>query len=528
MLVRCAAAPYRKGKWLADPSGSVSPVTADPVLLAIDKGTSEIKVLAYTPGGEMVAEAHQPSASTTSEEDLADVWLTTVRLLREVGDDLKSCGKEPVGIGVSGHMGGLILLDDHEEPLGPAILWTDERAKPLISEWDRSGMTSALFDQSGTALITGLTLPLWAWMSIHQPEIVSPTRHVLFMKDWIRWKLTEVLATDESEHMWIPGDVRKRALTEEVLDTVGAQGLLERLPPIVDATAVVGGLTHEVSQATGLPKGLPVVAGAGDAVAAAVGMGALYPGDAFSVLGTSFLNNVVTKEPLFEPRGIGFNFLTVTGYWLRLLANTGGGSLNLRWLRERVSQPFATLDAWVQETPPGANGVLYLPYVTGTGVTAPFYNLAARATFVGITARHGFQDLARAVYEGLGLAMKDCYEALPVPLGTVRLGGGSSRNPVLCQIAANCTNRSIEVPKIVEGTNLGVALMAGVGSGVFPDLDSAVRSTVQIAARYEPQAEAASFYQEWYRVYVAAREGLMDTWRLAEDVLRARQSGSDG
>jgi xylulokinase len=189
-------------------------------------------------------------------------------------------------------------------------------------------------------------------------------------------------------------------------------------------------------------------------------------------------------------------------------------------LREHVPEPFSTLDRWVEETPPGANGVLYLPYITGSGVTAPFYNLAARAAFIGMTAQNSRKDLARAVYEGLGLAMRDCYDALPVPRGTVRLGGGSSRNPTLCQVIADCTNSPIEVPRVVEGTSLGVALMVGVGAGIFPDLESAVRATVHITARYEPRAEAAAYYDKWYRVYVSAREGLMDTWSLAEEVRR--------
>lgn len=490
-------------------------------VIGIDKGTSYVKAVVFdVHGRDMGSAAARVSILSPHpgwhEEDAGQSWELTAGVIRDALASAEVHSSSVSGIGIAGHMGGLWLIDDDGRPVRHAICWPDERAQAIQLRLQHEGVLDRVFDISGNGMMPGISVMLMAWLSRHEPEVLARTRYALCAKDYLRFCLTGEIATDPSDVGFVPGDIDTRQFSPPVMEMCGAADWLAKLPPVRPSEDVAGRLTARAASATGLTPGTPVVTGLGDACANALGTGCVLPGQSVTVLGTSCLNSRVINTAAREPRGMGFLFAMPFGRYLRILPNTSG-TITLDWFLDRFGGPrnaaghwdFEALARAADAVPRGAGGVIMLPYVNGSGVLAPYFDAQARGAFFGASSQTGRDHLLRAVYESLCYATRDCFAAMDGASSDLVLTGGGSRSPFWAQMFADVCGLPVEVSDADETGALGVAMLAGVASGLWTDLPQALSATVRIAARYEPDPVASADYNDWFGLYQAAR----DTYR---------------
>jgi sugar (pentulose or hexulose) kinase len=506
---------------------------AAPYLLGIDSGTSVVKSVVFDASGREVAVARRdmPVISPTlgwSEADMAAVWdaalPTIVEVVQAVGGD------SIAAIGISGTASGFWPVDSEGRPVRRAILWNDGRAADTIAQWQTEGIYSRIFATSGNAPFPGYTLSLLRWMKHHEPEVLDRTRWLIFHKDWLRYNLTQQIAVEQSDVSYFPGDIRSATYSPELLELCGLSQFQNLLPTILRSDEVAGTVTAEAAATTGLRAGTPVVAGAVDVVASAVGGGVYQAGQACSILGTSFLNSLAVAEPSFTPPESGVEAVLPGGLWLRSLVNTSG-TLNMDWLVDNLAEAeriaatnsgrniFDLIEETVQTVPPGARGIVYLPYLNSAGIISPFAEPTARAQFFGISLAHTRADLMRAIYEGTALAMRDCYDAIGQPVAEVTLVGGGARSAFWSQMFADVTERTIHVTEGSEIGARGAAILAGVGTGFYASFADAACQAVHISRTYQPQPDNARAYRAVYDLYCQLYRNSRDLWRFHHRIL---------
>ncbi|MCB1446326.1 MAG: carbohydrate kinase [Rhizobiaceae bacterium] len=486
-------------------------------LLGIDKGTSVVKAVVFDADGQARGQAQRRVEVLAPhpgwhEEDPERTWALTVEVIRAALADAGIDGRPVKGVGISGHMGGAWLIDAAGRPARNAVCWPDERAQPEQMEIERAGHMRESFAISGNGLMPGITAMVLGWLARHEPDMLRTTAHVLCAKDYLRYRLTGTVGTDPSDVSFVPGDIDARGFSERVLDLCGAADWTSKLPPILPSEAIAGTVGRDAAEATGLAAGTPVVTGLGDACANALGVGALEPGAALTVLGTSCLNSLVTAGPERAPEGLGFLFSMPGGRYLRILPNTSG-TVAFDWFLNRFGAPvaadgkpdFAALAARAAAVPVGSQGVVFIPYVNGSGVLAPFFDAQARGSFFGTGSHTTYDHLLRSVYEGLCYATRDCFDAMTTRPKTLRLTGGGARSPFWAQLFANILGLPIETVAAAESGAFGVAMLAGVATGVWKDVAEAA-SLNTVAARYEPDEAIRAQYDDWFGLYQEARD----------------------
>ncbi len=502
------------------------------VVIGIDKGTSSLKSIAVDlVTGEVVAEqgARTPSSQPHAgwhEEDPETTWRAVASTTGSVVATLAP-GTVIAAVGVTGHMGGLWALDADGAPVGPAICWPDARATGILDAVDRAGQLQALFDIGGNALIPGTPYPLLAWVKQNQPQTYARIRHFFMAKDYINFRLTGVIATEESDLSFAPCDYRGRCPSDAFFTAFGIEEMAARLPAVGVSDGLLGTVTEAAAAVTGIPVGTPVCAGAGDAVANMIGIGATHDGQAVTTIGTSLMNGTSTDFPLLEPAGIGFGFLMPGHRWQRQITNSGGGTLCLDWViatfcpaeYAQITSGATTLGSvvrrFVADSVPGCRGLLFHPYLNTAGATAPFVDVNARGSFVNLRGDTSRGELVRAVLEGTALSVRDCYAAMPVRVDETRLTGGGARSAEWSQIVADVLQKPILAPDVPESGALGAAMLAAVAIGHYADFDTATAHLVQLGRIYEPDPAAAAGYDDAYATYRAVLRPLGEVWATA-------------
>jgi sugar (pentulose or hexulose) kinase len=486
------------------------------VVIGVDAGTSKVKSVALSLDGTELHSASRENAVRRPEpgwveQDMAGTWEQTARTLREVTDDL-GVDDEVVAVGVTGQGDGCWPLDADGVPVRNAILWSDGRAAGVIEEWAQDGTAAAIRDRCGCDPFPGTAAAIMRWLRDNEPGRYDRMETALFCKDWIKYRLTDRLTTDPTD-AGLPYLDLETGEYYDVGAVTGLDGIGSKLPPMVGPDEVVGHVTDAAATETGLPPDTPVVSGVIDIAASAYGSGAVAPGDSSSIVGTTSVNQTIMASVPDSFAGSGFTFALGNGRYLRTFASMAG-TPNIDWLVDNLApgSDLDDLEAAAKAVPPGSEGLLYHPYLSGSGERSPFLKTTARAQFTGLSPEHTRANLIRAVYEGVALAMRDCFEHIPAESERVLMSGGGTRSELWCRIFADCLDTPVLVPRGTEFGAKGAALLAAVGAGEFADVDAAVERTTATERTYHPDPDAAGVYDTWYAVYRETYEAMFDVW----------------
>ena len=466
----------------------------EPVALGLDLGTSGVRVLAVTTAGEVAAEAARSYPLLTPKpgwtEQRPEDWLgATLAALQEVAAGLEE--REVLALGLSGQMHGMTPLDAGGEVVRNALLWNDQRTGEAVGEMLGRVPREDFIARTGNPPVTGFHLPKLLWLRREEPDLYARTRHSLLPKDFIGYRLTGVLASEPSDDSGTNGfHLASKTWDEEIL---GALELPRSLfPEVVPSHAVTGQFTREVAARTGLPAGLPVVAGAGDNAAAAVGLGlsSRAPGLGSLSLGTSGVIFAPLAAPTPDPEGRVHLFCHADGGY-HLLGVTLAAAGSLQWFRDTLAPElsFADLDALAAGSAPGADGVVFKPYLAGE--RTPHLNPDLRGSFTGLSLASRRAELVRAVLEGVAFSLRDALDVMTplAPLARALATGGGAKSRLWLQLVADVLELSLGVPAQNQGAAYGAALLALQGVGAVPDAAGAAGA--QIAHTVRPQNAAA-------------------------------------
>lgn len=485
------------------------------ILLGIDIGTGGSRAVLVDETGGIVASAtveHEPFASPQTgwaEQDPHDWWRASVEAIRRVLASDKVRPDEVAAVGLSGQMHGAVLLDQKDEVLRPALIWCDQRSAAQCEELTKTIGASQLIKLTCNPALTGFTLPKVLWVRDNEPELWQQVHSLLLPKDYVRFRLTGEKASDVADASGtLLFDVARRKWSEEMLSAAGLDGSL--LPRVYESPEVTGKVSAAAAQLTGLPAGVPVVAGAGDQAGGAVGIGIVQPGAVSATIGTSGVVFAATNSPALDPKGRVHTFChAVPGRW-HVMGVTQGAGLSLRWFRDQFGagsgpgDPYDRMTAEAEHIPPGSNGLLWAPYLMGE--RTPHLDPHARAALVGVTASHTRAHVIRAIMEGVAFSLRDSFEVfneMQVPIETVRLGGGGARSALWRQIQADIYGLPVSTVEAEEGAAYGVALLAGVGVGVWPTVDAACSAVVRTRATVAPNESAQKVFERQYKSYRA-------------------------
>ena len=462
------------------------------LIIGIDVGTTTVKSAAFAlPDLESsVALRKRPSATVSPRADWSEVdpvaveeaALATLReLVAEVGAD------RVAAVGISGTACGAWLSDRAGRSVRPAILWNDGRAAAITQAWARDGLMERIFAISGNVPFPGYTLSVLVWLARHEPEALGAAAAILWCKDWLRYRLTGELGTDESEASYVPFDIVARSWSEELMELVGVRSWLGLFPELLPPRTTLP-LSRDGARATGLPVGTPVAVGATDIIAGLVGAGGTRPGGTVTILGTSANSTVVAAEPPWEPRDVGIMAASPLGRYARSLINTSG-SATLDWgARLLTDGDVDRLLALAGDAPEGSDGLVLVPYLSPAGTVSPRVDPGATGTLAGMRVHHGRAHVARAIVEGLALAVADCYANMAVPVTEIVAVGGAARSDMLLQTLADLSDRPVVRPVGDEFGARGVAVLAAWAIGVSEDLD-ALSGAVRHERRFEPRRD---------------------------------------
>jgi len=483
--------------------------------LGMDVGTSGTRAVLVDEKGQIVSSAseeHEPFRTPHpgwAEQDPEDWWRAALVSIRAAIAAAPTPHEPIAGVGLTGQMHGAVLLDKDGIVLRPSLIWCDTRTQPQCDWLHATIGYDRLIELTCNPALPNFTLTKLLWVKEHEPEIFARAAHILCPKDYVRFRLTGSYAIDVQEASGtLLLDVTHRRWSLEV---AAAAGIPESwLPDLYESTQVCAAISPEAASLTGLTPGIPVVAGAGDQGAGAVGMGILQPGSVSATIGTSGVVFAATAEPIQDPKGRLHTFChAVPGRW-HVMGVTQSAGLSFRWLKETffAGENYDSLTAAAAKVAPGSDGLQWAPYLLGE--RTPHLDPEVRAAFAGISTIHTAAHFVRATLEGVAYSLNDTFSLfaeLGIPVTGIRLGGGGARGPLWRQIQAAVYGHAVEILTAEEGGAFGAALMAGVGAGHWPDLDQACAAGITVAERIEPDPSwltaYAAGYAQWRKLYPA-------------------------
>jgi erythritol kinase len=510
-------------------------MTAD-VIVGIDAGTSVIKAVAFDLEGRQLALTARPNRYEELpgggvEQDQARTWRDTVVVLRDLVAAVPDLAQRVAAIGVTGQGDGTWLVDRAGAPVGKGWLWLDSRAAGIVGELERSGARAAIYQHTGCGMNACNQSAQMIWLDRHAPDLLDRAATAFHCKDWLYLNLTGERATDITEGVFTFGDFRTRRYAPAVLDALGLRHREQLLPPILDGTQVTHPLTPDAAALIGLPVGTPVALGVVDVVCTALGAGLYDPGRRIgcSIVGSTGMHmrlvpDAGTVELAPEPSGYIMSF-PVHGAVARMQSNMAA-TLNVDWIADMAREAtlalgapaverraaLLALDAQVLERRPGA--ALFHPYIHEAGERGPFIDTAARAQFTGLSTNVRFLDLVRAVYEGLALAARDCYAATGEAPEEIHMAGGAARSRAFKTILASAVGAPLRETAREEAGAAGVAMMAAVAIGAYPDMRATCRAWVDplLGERVLPDPALTSVYDRLYPIYARTHEVMRPIW----------------
>lgn len=499
-------------------------------LVGIDIGTSGTKTVLFDTEGYTIASKtveyplYQPH-NGWAEQDPEDWWQATVEGLKSV---IAQSGIEVAsikGIGLSGQMHGLVMLDEKGEVLRRSIIWCDQRTAKECEEITEKVGAERLIEITANPALTGFTASKILWVRNNEPQIYKQCRHILLPKDYIRYKLTGEFATEVSDASGMQLlDVPNRCWSDEVLEKLEIDKAL--LGKVYESPEVTGYITEEAAVLTHLVQGILVVGGAGDNAAAAVGTGVVVDGSAFTTIGTSGVVYAHSSQITIDAKGRAHTFCcAVPGAW-HVMGVTQGAGLSLKWFRDNFCMDmmetakvmdvdtYELVNKAVQNVPIGANKLVYLPYLMGE--RTPHLDADCRGVFFGLSAKHTRVDMLRSVMEGVTYSLRDCLGVLQemnVQIDQMMACGGGGKSPIWRQMLADNYKCSVTTLEANEGPALGVAILAGVGAGVFESVEEGCKKLIKINNTQESNIENAKVYDGYYKLYTELYPALKDSYK---------------
>ncbi|MBN1857595.1 xylulokinase [Candidatus Bipolaricaulota bacterium] len=478
-------------------------------VVGIDVSTTGVKAIVVDERGHVVGSALTQHSWDMPrplwvEQNPDDWWNGTWRSMRRVLTEAAIDGRDIIGVGLTGQMHGLTLLDKSHRVVRPAILWNDQRTEEQCDEIRDVFGRSELLALTGNDAMAGFTLPKLLWVKENEPDAYARIAQILLPKDYVRFRLTGRFATDRAGASGtLILDIAKRDWATAILGAFGIEK--SWLPPTHEGPEVTGHITPEAAKWTGIPAGTPVFAGAGDQAAQAIGVGASHAGTLAMTLGTSGVVFAPTDRPIVEPGGRLHAFChAVPGRW-HLMGVMLSAAGSLRWFRDELvpTESFDVLTREASHVPVGSNGLLFLPYLTGE--RTPYADARARGAFVGLTVRHDRAALARAVLEGVSFGLREGLELLSAAgvdkTCEIRISGGGARSSCWRQILSDVLGRELVLVNTLEGAAYGTALLAGVGAGIWASVDEACSATIKVKGRIEPERESTGRYEQVFSLY---------------------------
>jgi xylulokinase len=495
-------------------------------LLGIDIGTGGTRVVLLDGDGRVVSAAtaaHPPFSAPHvgwAEQNPSDWWAAVCSAIPECLAHGKTTGGEISGIALTGQMHGLVLLDRGGSVLRPSIIWCDQRTEVECREITEKIGAARLIELTANPALTNFTLPKIWWVQKNQPEIWARAGTILLPKDYIRLRLSGSHATDVADASGtLLFDVANRQWSRAMLEASRLK--TDLLPKVFESCEISGRVSEEGARATGLRSGIPIIAGAGDQAAGAVGAGIVRPGAVSATIGTSGVVFAATAGPVRDPAGRIHTFCHAVPQRWHVMGVTQAAGYSLRWFRDQFGATgdpeqdvYERLTAEASAAPAGADGLLWAPYLMGE--RTPYLDPHARGALVGISAVHTRAHVIRAILEGVALSLRDTltiFAELKIPVESIRLGGGGARGALWRQIQADVYAMPVGLLEVEEGPAYGAALLAGVGVGNWTSVEKACDATVRVSQRIEPDAHRVALMNRQYEAYRKLYPALRDIWR---------------
>lgn len=506
-------------------------------LLGIDIGTSGTKTVLFDKDGNTIASAlreynmYQPKIGW-AEQNPEDWWNATASTIKEVLEKSGVNAEDVKGIGLSGQMHGLVMLDKDNKVLRPSIIWCDQRTAKECEQITELIGRERLIEITANPALTGFTASKIMWVKNNEPEVYEKVFKILLPKDYVRFMLTGVYATEVSDASGMQLlDIAKRNWSDEVLEKLGID--IKLLGKVYESQEVTGYVTEEVAKLTGLKAETPVVGGAGDQAAGAIGNGIVRPGVVSSTIGTSGVVFAYTDKVTIDPKGRVHTFCHAVPNTWHVMGVTQGAGLSLKWFRDNFCieeketaslmevDPYELMNVQASKAAPGCEGLIYLPYMMGE--RTPHLDPDAKGVFFGLSARHNKRDMLRAVMEGVAYSLKDCMEIIKemgIDVTEVRASGGGGKSKLWRQMQADLFGAEVVTINSSEGPALGVALLAGVGAGVYSSVQEACETVIKVVSKQEAKQENTETYAKYYDIYKALYPALKEQFKVVSSLIK--------
>ncbi len=488
-------------------------------LVGIDIGTSATKSVLFDENGTVIASVsyeyplYQPK-NGYAEQDPEDWWTGVKSTLKEIAP--KATDGSIVGVGLSGQMHSLVLLDEKNEVIRPAILWCDQRCAKECEEIEEAmGGRDRLVAISANPALPGFTAGKLMWVKKHERENFDRCAHILLPKDYIRFKLTGEYATEVSDASGMQLlDVAGRVWSIEICEKLGVD--MKKLPKLYESADATGYITEEAAVLTGLDAGTVVAGGGGDNAASAVGTGVCSDGKAFTTVGTSGVVFAHTKEPIVDFKGRIHTFCAaVRGEW-HVMGVTQAAGLSLNWFKNNLAKDktYPELDIEAAKIPLGSDKLLYLPYLMGE--RTPILDSDARGVFFGLSAVHTQAHMARAVMEGVCYSLYSCldvFSELNIKLDSMAMCGGGAKSGFWLEMFTDVFGINLHTMKLADSATLGAAILGGCAAGVYKDVKEGVERAVKIDKSTAPDNKKHEKYMQYYKLYTGLYLSVKDMYK---------------
>lgn len=510
-------------------------------LLGIDVGTSGSKAVLIDADGVVRASVtHEYPLSHPkplwAEQDPEHWWQATIQSIRDVMTKAGATADQIAALGLTGQMHGMVMLDREGNVLRPAILWNDQRTGPQCAAITEKVGAREILELTGNPVLPGFTAPKILWVKENEPDVYRLTAKVLLPKDYIRYRLTGDFFSDVSDASGTAlFDVGRRQWSDAMIGAFDVPRAW--LPEVTESPVPSAKISGDAAKLTGLRAGMPVVAGGGDQAAGAVGTGIVEEGIVSTTLGTSGVVFAASNRYRVEPEGKLHAFChAVPGQW-HLMGVMLSAAGSFRWYRDTLCQaevktaaetgrdPYDLLTEAAAKVPPGCEGLLFLPYLTGERTPHP--DPHARGSFFGLTLRHGCNHLTRSVLEGVTYGLRDSLElmrGLGIDVSQMRASGGGAKSRFWRQMLADVFRTEIVTVNAEEGAAYGAALLAGAGAGVYQDVPAACRTAIKVTGRTEPDGSSTGIYDDYYERYRALYPALKSEFEALAKVVEKHSS----